>query len=181
MLMFASCSQTPVHLLSDAARSSPHAYTHTHTHSMVTTFETPKHPSAQLRTVLRYSDVLKVWNIVELGQLFAMTLCSPRAPSRSASPTDEGGNLQFLRGFSQQLDGKHLEITTYDILEAPGRAWANARLHGEFSDGKTFDIESIYKFTFSEHSSPHKIKAVDDFLDSAAFARLGEGGEPSQG
>lgn len=53
--------------------------------------------------------------------------------------------------------------------------------HGELTNGKTLDVESIYQFTLDEHpSSPsnddlHKIKAVVDFVDSAAFAGIGGG------
>jgi hypothetical protein len=48
-------------------------------------------------------------------------------------------------------------------------------MHGEFQGGKTFDIECIYQFTLVEHDNSHKIKAIGDFVDSAAFAGLGGG------
>jgi len=48
-------------------------------------------------------------------------------------------------------------------------------MHGEFQGGKTFDIECIYQFTLVEHHNSHKIKAIGDFVDSAAFAGLGGG------
>ena len=38
--------------------------------------------------------------------------------------------------------------------------------------GKTFDIECVYLFTLVEHLNSHKIKALSDFVDSAAFARM---------
>ena len=52
-------------------------------------------------------------------------------------------------------------------------------LHGEFQDGKTLDVESIYQFTLVEElasggNSP-KIGAIADFVDSAAFAGIGGG------
>jgi hypothetical protein len=49
-------------------------------------------------------------------------------------------------------------------------------MHGEFQGGKTFDIECIYQLTLVEHhDNTHKIKAIGDFVDSAAFAGLGGG------
>lgn len=50
-------------------------------------------------------------------------------------------------------------------------------MHIEFPDGKTFDVECVYLFTLVEHLSSHKIKALGDFVDSAAFARMGAGGD----
>jgi hypothetical protein len=52
-------------------------------------------------------------------------------------------------------------------------------LRGEFQDGKTLDVESIYQFTLVEEnafsSSSTKIEAISDFVDSAAFAGIGGG------
>jgi hypothetical protein len=53
-------------------------------------------------------------------------------------------------------------------------------LRGEFQDGKTLDVESIYQFTLvEEHASSSgnstKIEAISDFVDSAAFAGIGGG------
>ena len=45
-------------------------------------------------------------------------------------------------------------------------------LHVEFPDGRTFDIECIYQFTLVEHLASYKIKAINDFVDTAAFAAL---------
>jgi hypothetical protein len=101
---------------------------------MVTTFETPKHPSAQLRTVLLYFDVLKVWNIVELGQLFADDFVQSTRPLSLAVPSrTKEEDLEFLRGFSQQLDGKHLEVMIHpsspaDFLHLRSLARAEAFL-----------------------------------------------------
>ncbi len=48
-------------------------------------------------------------------------------------------------------------------------------MHVEFPDGKTFDIECIYLFTLVGHLTSHKIKAISDFVDTAAFARISAG------
>ena len=53
-------------------------------------------------------------------------------------------------------------------------------LRGEFQDGKTLDVESIYQFTLVEEQAPSsgnslKIEAISDFVDSAAFAGIGGG------
>jgi len=49
-------------------------------------------------------------------------------------------------------------------------------LHGEFQDGKAFDVESIYQFALVEHASDlPKIGAITDFVDSATFAGIGGG------
>jgi hypothetical protein len=50
-------------------------------------------------------------------------------------------------------------------------------MHIEFPDGKTFDIECIYSFALVGYSGSHKIKAIDDFVDTAAFARMGGAGQ----
>jgi hypothetical protein len=87
------------------------------------------------------------------------------------------------------------QITIYDIIESPGKAWAHVRgpyfsskyallaacsqmlpkllMHGEPQEGKPFDIECIYQFTFAGDSTTPRFKAISDFLDSKAFAAMG--------
>jgi hypothetical protein len=70
-------------------------------------------------------------------------------------------------------------LTTVRLLYADADAnpcFLKLLMHGEFQGGKTFDIECIYQFTLVEHhDNSHKIKAIGDFVDSAAFAGLGGG------
>jgi hypothetical protein len=89
------------------------------------------------------------------------------------------------------------QITIYNIIESPGKAWAHVRgpyfsliskdallaacsqmlpkllMHGEPQEGKPFDIECIYQFTFAGDSTTYRFKAINDFLDSKAFAAMG--------
>jgi hypothetical protein len=89
------------------------------------------------------------------------------------------------------------QVTIYDIIESPGKAWAHVRepffsskkklcrqdahkchqpkvqIHGEPQEGKPFDIECIYQFTFTGDSTAPKVKALIDFVDSIALAAMG--------
>jgi len=77
---------------------------------MVATFETPK-DSAQLKTILRYFDALKAWDLAEVGKLFADDFVQSTRPlSLSVPSRTKEEDLEFLRGFSKQLDEKHLEV-----------------------------------------------------------------------
>ncbi|KAI0278802.1 hypothetical protein BGY98DRAFT_1096559 [Russula aff. rugulosa BPL654] len=144
---------------------------------MVTTFEIPKSPSSQLKTVLDYLDFVKVLNLDEVEKLFTDDFVQSTFPSSlNVPPRTKQEDLEFLRGLSEQLEGRHLQMTIYDTVESPGKAWVHLLLHIEFPDGKTFDIECVYLFTLVEHLNSHKIKAIGDFVDSAGFARLGAGG-----
>jgi len=141
---------------------------------MPATFEIPKFPSSQLKLVLHYLDLIKVFDVDQVEKLFTDDFVQSTQPRSTKVPSrTKEEDLAFLRGFAEQLEGKPLELTIYDVLEAPGRVWVRVLLHGEFPDGRVFDIESIYQFTLVGHLTSHKIKAINDFVDSAAYAALG--------
>ncbi|KAF8483942.1 hypothetical protein DFH94DRAFT_843453 [Russula ochroleuca] len=140
---------------------------------MVTTFEVPKSPSPQLKTVLDYLDHVKVLDLAEIEKLFTDDFVQSTSPhTLNVPPRTKQEDLAFLRGLSEQLEGRHLQMTVYDIVEAPGKAWVHLLLHVEFPDGRTFDIECIYQITLVGHLESHKIKAINDFVDTAAFAAM---------
>lgn len=84
-----------------------------------------------------------------------------------------------------------VQVTIYDIIETPGKAWAHVReefffhlhstltyypklhIRGEPQEGKPFDIECIYQFAFTGDSTDYRFKSIIDFVDSKAFAAMG--------
>jgi hypothetical protein len=78
---------------------------------MVTTFEIPKSPSSQLKTVLDYLDLVKVLNLGELEKLFTDDFVQSTFPSSlNVPPRTKQEDLEFLRGLSEQLEGRHLQV-----------------------------------------------------------------------
>lgn len=72
------------------------------------------------------------------------------------------------------------DALVHDLAPAPLVKKKKVLLRGEFQDGKTLDVESIYQFTLVEEQAPSsgnslKIEAISDFVDSAAFAGIGGG------
>ena len=47
------------------------------------------------------------------------------------------------------------------------------QIHGEPPEGKAFDVECIYQFTFTGDPAAPKVKALTDFVDSIALAAMG--------
>ncbi|KAI0263318.1 hypothetical protein BGY98DRAFT_679489 [Russula aff. rugulosa BPL654] len=78
---------------------------------MVTTFEIPKSPSSQLKTVLDYLDFVKVLNLDEVEKLFTDDFVQSTFPSSlNVPPRTKQEDLEFLRGLSEQLEGRHLQV-----------------------------------------------------------------------
>jgi hypothetical protein len=78
---------------------------------MVTTFEIPKSPSSQLKTVLDYLDLVKVLNLDELEKLFTDDFVQSTLPSSlNVPPRTKQEDLEYLRGLSEQLEGSHLQV-----------------------------------------------------------------------
>ncbi|KAH9971775.1 hypothetical protein BJV74DRAFT_865523 [Russula compacta] len=93
---------------------------------MTRTFEIPEHPSPQLKTVLRYLDSVKVFDLAEIKGLFADDFVQSTRPLSLGVPSrTKEEDLAFLGGFSEKLQGRHLEVTIYDFVESPGKAWAH--------------------------------------------------------
>ena len=85
---------------------------------MVTTFEFPKAPSSQLKTVLDYLDQVKVLNLDKLEKLFTDDFVQSTFPSSvNVPPRSKQEDLEFLRGLSDQLEGRHLEVRTVPYRE----------------------------------------------------------------
>lgn len=78
---------------------------------MVTTFEIPKSPSSQLKTILHYLDLVKVLNLDELERLFTDDFVQSTFPSSlNVPPRTKQEDLEFLRGLSEQLEGRHIQV-----------------------------------------------------------------------
>jgi hypothetical protein len=78
---------------------------------MVTTFEIPKSPSSQLKTVLDYIDFVKVLNLDELEKLFTDDFVQSTFPSSlNVPPRTKQEDLEFLRGISEQLEGRDIQV-----------------------------------------------------------------------
>ncbi|KAH9976335.1 hypothetical protein BGW80DRAFT_1443977 [Lactifluus volemus] len=144
---------------------------------MEATFQVPKNPSPQVKTILHYLDLVKVFDLDGLDKLFADDFVQSTRPlSLNVPSRTKEEDLAFLKGLSVTMKGRHLEITFYDVVESPpGKVWVHVALHGEPPKGKAFTIECIYMFTLIEHLGVHKVKGVIDFLDSRAFIEMNEG------
>jgi hypothetical protein len=93
---------------------------------MVTTFEVPKSPSPQLKTVLDYLDHVKVLDLAEIEKLFTDDFVQSTSPhTLNVPPRTKQEDLAFLRGLSEQLEGRHLQVgrpRRFPAARAPLRA-----------------------------------------------------------
>jgi hypothetical protein len=87
-----------------------HSVHHT-TMVTMTRFEIPKSPSPQLKTVLDYLELVKVLNLDELEKLFTDDFVQSTFPSSlNVPPRTKQEDLEFLRGLSEQLEGRHIQV-----------------------------------------------------------------------
>jgi hypothetical protein len=78
---------------------------------MEATFEVPKNPSPQVKTVLHYIDLLKVFDLDGLGKLFTDDFVQSTRPlSLNVPPRNKEEDLAALKGLSESLQGKDLEV-----------------------------------------------------------------------
>jgi hypothetical protein len=78
---------------------------------MVSTFEIPKAPSPQLKTVLDYLDLVKVLDLAGIDKLFTDDFVQSTFPlSLNVPPRTKQEDLAFLGGLSEQLEGRHLQV-----------------------------------------------------------------------
>ena len=106
---------------------------HTHVqltpHTMTPTYQIPKNPSSQLKTVLHYLDCVEVFDLAEIEKLFADDLVQSTAPHNLDVPKrSKQEDLAFLRGLSEQLEGKSFEVKLFApppqcFPPAPLREW----------------------------------------------------------
>ena len=97
---------------------------------MVTTFEIPKSPSSQLKTVLDYIDFVKVLNLDELEKLFTDDFVQSTLPSSlNVPPRTKKEDLEFLRGLSEQLKGRlgHIQVQSSLARRFPAARFAPAK------------------------------------------------------
>ena len=81
---------------------------------MAPTYQIPKNPSSQLKTVLHYLDCVEVFDLAEIEKLFADDLVQSTAPHNLDVPKrSKQEDLAFLRGLSEQLEGKSLEVKLF--------------------------------------------------------------------
>ena len=98
-------------------------------HTMTPTYQIPKNPSSQLKTVLHYLDCVEVFDLAEIEKLFADDLVQSTAPHNLDVPKrSKQEDLAFLRGLSEQLEGKSFEVKLFAprrrrFPPAPLRAW----------------------------------------------------------
>jgi hypothetical protein len=98
------------------------------TTTMVTTFEIPKSPSSQLKTVLDFLDLVKVLNLDELEKLFTDDFVQSTLPSSlNVPPRTKQEDLEFLRGLSEQLEGRHLQVQSSLARRFPAARFALAK------------------------------------------------------
>jgi|SRR6266850_200513 len=68
-------------------------------------------PSSQLKTVLRYFELIKTLDTVELGKLFADDFVQSTRPLSLGVPSrTKEEDLAFLRGLAEKIEGRRLEV-----------------------------------------------------------------------
>ncbi len=78
---------------------------------MAIMFDMPKSPSSQLKTVLRYFDLVKVLDLAEIDKLFADDFVQSTRPLSLGVPSrTKEEDLAFLRGFAEKLEERRLEV-----------------------------------------------------------------------
>jgi hypothetical protein len=78
---------------------------------MAIMFDMPKSPSSQLKTVLRYFDLVKVLDLAEIEKLFAGDFVQSTRPLSLGVPSrTKEEDLAFLRGFAEKLEERRLEV-----------------------------------------------------------------------
>jgi len=78
---------------------------------MAITFETPKSPSSQLKTVLRYFEFIRALDLVELDTLFADGFVQSTRPLSLGVPSrTKEEDLAFLGELAEKLKGRRVEV-----------------------------------------------------------------------
>ena len=78
---------------------------------MAITFETPKSPSSQLKTVLRYLDLVRTLDLAELDALFADGFVQSTRPLSLGVPSrTKQEDLAFLGALAEKLKGRRVEV-----------------------------------------------------------------------
>jgi hypothetical protein len=115
-----AASATHITYITDKKKKTPPT-TH-YTHTMVTTFEIPKSPSAQLKTVLDYLEHVKALDLPELEKLFTDDFVQSTFPSSlNVPPRSKADDLAFLRGLAEQLQGRHLQVRNRNVTSLARR------------------------------------------------------------
>ena len=91
---------------------------------MAITLATPKNPSSQLKTVLRYFELIKVLDIVELDKLFADDFVQSTRPLSLGVPSrTKEEDVAFLQALAEKIEGRRIEVGR-NYARAPPRARA---------------------------------------------------------
>lgn len=101
---------------------------------MEATFEIPKHPSPQVKTILHYLDLVKVFNLDGLDKLFTDDFVQSTRPlSLNVPSRTKEEDLAFLEGLSETMQGRHLEVIPNLFI-----FWSASFAHDAFSDKDYF-------------------------------------------
>jgi hypothetical protein len=78
---------------------------------MEATFEVPKNPSPQVKTVLDFTNLLKAFDLDGLAKLLTDDFVQSTRPlSLNVPQRNKGEDLATLKEFSETLEGKSLEV-----------------------------------------------------------------------
>ena len=92
---------------------------------MVTTFEIPKLPSPELKTVLKYIELVQVFNLDGVAKLFTDDFVQSTLPASLEIPSrTKQQDLDFLLGLSKQLEGRHLQVRSSLVRRFPTARFA---------------------------------------------------------
>jgi hypothetical protein len=79
---------------------------------MAIAYEMPKSPSSQLKTVLRYLDLIKVLDLDELDKLFAVDFVQSTLPLSLGVPSrTKEEDIGFLRALGEKLEKRQIEVS----------------------------------------------------------------------
>jgi ketosteroid isomerase-like protein len=89
--------------------------------------------SSQLKTVLRYFELVETLDTVELGKLFADDFVQSTRPLSLGVPSrTKEEDLTFLRGLAEKIEGRRLEVRLYHYRGCGAtevKRWLTARNH----------------------------------------------------
>jgi hypothetical protein len=81
---------------------------------MEATFQVPENPSPQVKTILHYLDLIKVFNLDGLDKLFTDDFVQSTRPlSLNVPSRTKEEDLAFLKGLSEAMQGRHLEVIPF--------------------------------------------------------------------
>ena len=115
-------------------------------------------PSSQLKTVLRYFELIKTLDTVELGKLFADDFVQSTRPLSLGVPSrTKEEDLAFLRGLAEKIEGRRLEVSQSRFASPPPpRTHARTYVHIRALGGRS----TVSSWPWQPERQPKLLKLV---------------------